>query len=222
MGIGSLYIYRNLLEKYPDSYYAFHIPREAKKGNLDLERIIFHSKDISVKEFKNNYFPKNNQAQLSAYQAKLLKNIGIYHESVLEIINALNRESGNVYLMYLLTEAYHQSAEYYNAIGWAQTLFNNFLNSNKVEQMPFQVWEYVFPIHYASIIDSWSSDYNLDPFLILSTIKEESHFNRYSESRAGARGLMQIVLSTGEWIAQKLNYQNFDYDFRIQCRSWNH
>ncbi|HAJ33487.1 MAG TPA: hypothetical protein DCK79_08985 [Candidatus Atribacteria bacterium] len=64
--------------------------------------------------------------------------------------------------------------------------------------------------------------YNLDPFLILSTIKEESHFNRYSESRAGARGLMQIVLSTGEWIAQKLNYQNFDYDFRIQCRSWNH
>jgi len=206
-------LYKNLLEKYPDSYYAFHIPREAKKDNLDLERIISHSIDVSVKEFKNNYFPKNNQARLSTYQAELLKDIGMYHESILEIINALNQESGNVYLIYLLTEAYHQSAEYYHAIGWAQTLFNHFLNSNKVEQIPFQVWEYVFPIHYNSIIDSWASDYNLDPFLVLSTIREESHFNRYTESRAGARGLMQIILSTGEWIAQKVNYQDFNDDY---------
>jgi len=206
-------LYRNLLEKYPDSYYAFHIPREAKKDNLLLEHIISHSKDISVEQFKNEYFPKNNQAQLSTYQAELLKDIGIYHESVLEIINALNQESGNVYLMYLLTEAYHQGAEYYHAIGWAQTLFNHFLNSNQVEQIPFQVWEYVFPIHYASMINSRAFDYNLDPFLILSTIREESHFNVYSESRAGARGLMQIILSTGEWIAQKVNYQDFNDDY---------
>ena len=57
-------------------------------------------------------------------------------------------------------------------------------------------------------------------------MREESHFNTYAQSRAGARGLMQIIFSTGEWIAQKLNYEEFEYDllfepeFNINLGSW--
>jgi len=61
-------------------------------------------------------------------------------------------------------------------------------------------------------VDLWASEFNLDPFLILAVIREESHFNRSSESRVGARGLMQIILSTGEWIAQKVNYPDYKPD----------
>jgi TolA-binding protein len=208
--------YKMLLDKYPDSYYIFRLPAEIKLETRNINEIISDSKKISLTEFKNNYIPVDKDAQLAIYKAELLKTIGIYQESAVEIINALNHESGNVYLIYLLTELYHQDREYYRSIGWAQTLLDYFLNDDRIEEMPFKIWQYVFPDNYFSTITSRASDYSLDPFLVLATIKEESHFNRYSESRAGARGLMQIVLSTGEWIAQKLNYQNFDYDLLFE------
>ena len=67
-------------------------------------------------------------------------------------------------------------------------------------------------------IKQTASSYQLDPYLIWSIMREESHFNPYAESRAGARGLMQIIFSTGEWIAQKLNYKEFEYDLLFQPR----
>ena len=208
--------YQLLLDQFPDSYYSFRIPIEAEEDYHNLKNIILRSTENSLKQFENNYFPKNSRAQLLAYEADLLKFIGFYQESLLKTIDALKQESGNVYLMYLLARNYHQNGEYYRSIGWAQTLLNYFLSDNNIEQMPFQIWEYVFPIHHYSIIDALAIEYRLDPYLIWSTIREESHFNQYSESRAGARGLMQIILSTGEWIAQRVNYKDFEYDLLFE------
>jgi soluble lytic murein transglycosylase len=209
-------VYRRLLNKYPDSYYTFHLPAEIKLETSDISKIITDSREISLAEFKNNYIPVDKQAQLAIYKAELLKTVGTYQESAVEIINALNNESDNVYLIYLLTELYHQDQEYYQSIGWAQTLLDYFLNNDMIKEMPFKIWQYVFPENYFLTISTLAANYGLDPFLVLATIKEESHFNSYSESRAGARGLMQIVLSTGEWIAQKLDYQKFDYDLLFE------
>jgi len=44
----------------------------------------------------------------------------------------------------------------------------------------------------------------------LAIIREESRFNPWNESVVGARGLMQIMLSTGEWIAEKINLINYN------------
>jgi len=208
--------YRILLNQFPDSYYAFHIPGEEREDYHNLKSIISQARENSLEEFRNNYFPEDSEAQLSVYEAELLQVIGFYQESVLEIVQVLNRESGNAYLMYLLTEVFYQNSEYYRSIGWAQILLSHFLSNNMIEQMPFKIWEYAFPVHYSSIINVLATDYDLDPFLVWSTIREESHFNRYAESRAGARGLMQIILSTGEWIAQKVDYQDFDYDLLFE------
>ena len=207
-----LQIYRKLLEEYPDSYYAFQFASKQKENIYSLEQIIHDSKSISIEQLRNEYFPESIEAQLSAYHAELLKDIKIYQESIREISNALSVENGNVYLIYLLTETFHKNGDYYRSIGWAQTLFNNFQNNNKIEQLPYKIWQYVFPFNYPSDVDLWASEFNLDPFLILAVIREESHFNRSSESRVGARGLMQIILSTGEWIAQKVNYPDYKPD----------
>ena len=212
----SLQAYRILVNRYPDSFYAFHIPTEIRQETSDIADIIESSKKISLEKIKNNHMPVNNYARLAIYKAELLKSIDIYQESASEIIKALNYESGNIYLVYLLTELYYKNQEYYRSVGWAQTLFNYFLNNNKIKEMPFLFWQYTFPDNYISTISTWTSYYNLEPYLVLATIREESHFNNYAESRAGARGLMQIILSTGEWIAQKVNYQEFDYDLLFE------
>jgi soluble lytic murein transglycosylase len=208
--------YRILLDKYPDSYYTFYLPAEIKRETSDISEIILESKENSLSGFKNNYIPVDNEAQLAIYKAEILKTISIYQESATEIIKALNHDTGNIYLIYLLTEIYYQDRAYYRSISWAQTMLDYFMYHDKIKEIPFEVWQYVFPNNYFSTINTRASGYSLDPFLVLATIREESHFNTYSESRAGARGLMQIILSTGEWIAQKLNYQKFDYDLLFE------
>ena len=70
--------------------------------------------------------------------------------------------------------------------------------------------EYIYPYKYSNIINEYSAKYELDPYLVLAVIKTESNFNENAESSKGAKGLMQIMDSTGEGIADKLEVENFE------------
>lgn len=74
------------------------------------------------------------------------------------------------------------------------------------------VKKYIYPDKYISVINEYSAQYDLDPYLVLAVIKTESNFNENAESNKGAKGLMQIMDSTGEWIADKLEVDNFEYE----------
>lgn len=69
---------------------------------------------------------------------------------------------------------------------------------------------YIYPYKYSEIVNEFSYKYNLDPFLVLAVIKTESNFNEDAESSKGAKGLMQIMDSTGEWIASKVGVDDFN------------
>jgi hypothetical protein len=55
----------------------------------------------------------------------------------------------------------------------------------------------------ASIINSESKKYDIDPYLILSIIQVESRFSPTAVSHKGARGLMQLMPTTGRYVANK-------------------
>lgn len=55
----------------------------------------------------------------------------------------------------------------------------------------------------ASIINSESEKYDIDPYLILSVIQIESRFSPKAVSHKGARGLMQLMPTTGRYVANK-------------------
>lgn len=70
----------------------------------------------------------------------------------------------------------------------------------------------IYPLKYYNYVDKYSTMYDLDKFLVLSVIKAESNFDKNAVSHEGARGLMQITPSTGEWIAEKMNLIEFSVD----------
>lgn len=70
----------------------------------------------------------------------------------------------------------------------------------------------LYPVPHLELIKEETQKYDLDPFLVMAVIRVESKFNERAESHRGARGLMQILPDTGRWIAQELNYQDFDID----------
>ncbi len=67
---------------------------------------------------------------------------------------------------------------------------------------------YPFPhrdaiLHYARAND-------VDHLLLVAMAKAESNFNSRAVSESGARGLMQIMPDTGQWIARQMNDSTFN------------
>ena len=56
------------------------------------------------------------------------------------------------------------------------------------------------PVDYHSLIQKYSAEYNVPEYIIYAVIKVESDFDPKAESSAGARGLMQMIRSTFEWL----------------------
>lgn len=61
----------------------------------------------------------------------------------------------------------------------------------------------VYPLKYESIINTYAEEYDLPPSLLYAVIHTESHFREDAVSQAGAKGLMQLMDSTYEWIQTK-------------------
>ena len=82
----------------------------------------------------------------------------------------------------------------------------------------------LYPLEYRQQVMDHAAEYRVDPYLVAAVIRVESGFKREATSRQGARGLMQIMPETGEWIARqmKLPYDpemlyDPDYNIRIGC-----
>jgi soluble lytic murein transglycosylase len=60
-----------------------------------------------------------------------------------------------------------------------------------------------FGTYYSDLIIPATEKYKLHPLLILSVMRQESMFEGFVQSTAGARGLMQIIPSTGAERADK-------------------
>lgn len=61
-----------------------------------------------------------------------------------------------------------------------------------------------FPLQYIDQIRQYSAEYDLEPAFVAGVICTESKFKPEAVSRAGARGLMQIMPETGAEIAAAL------------------
>lgn len=57
-----------------------------------------------------------------------------------------------------------------------------------------------YPLKYQTYVEKYAAQNNLNKYLVYAVIKTESGFDPRAESNVGARGLMQIMEDTFEWI----------------------
>ncbi len=80
-----------------------------------------------------------------------------------------------------------------------------------------------YGLYYRELIFPAAEEYNFDPLLVTSLIRQESLFEGFARSEAGARGLMQIMPATGADIAVQMGWPleyNHDmlYNSQISAR----
>lgn len=69
-----------------------------------------------------------------------------------------------------------------------------------------------YPTYFDDLVLAEAAANNLDPLLVFALIRQESLFEPDARSYAEAIGLMQIIPSTGEWIALRLGWRDFAPD----------
>lgn len=88
-----------------------------------------------------------------------------------------------------------------------RTKFTLFRTGKHEELLP-SFWTFLYPRAFWSSVDHYARETHLDPYLVAALIREESAFSPTAVSRAGARGLMQLMPATAARVATRAGVPN--------------
>ncbi len=77
------------------------------------------------------------------------------------------------------------------------------------ETLPNEILQVIFPLDYWALLQKYSAQRGLDPFLVAALVAQESNFDPVVVSHANAYGLMQVMPATGRSLARKLGVRPF-------------
>ncbi|MCP4362057.1 MAG: transglycosylase SLT domain-containing protein [Chloroflexi bacterium] len=77
-------------------------------------------------------------------------------------------------------------------------------------EMPPFIGRLLYPVYYADLVLPLAKQYGYDPRLQFALLRQESLFESFATSSAVAQGLSQVIPDTGAYIAQRLNWPNYE------------
>lgn len=83
-----------------------------------------------------------------------------------------------------------------------------------VSVLPDMLEKVSYPVKYKEWIEEFSFEYGLDPALVAAIVYTESGYDVNALSSVGAKGLMQLMPSTAEWIHPKLK-KSYPFDEEV-------
>ena len=86
------------------------------------------------------------------------------------------------------------------------------LSTKPLISIPIALQQLMFPRHYQDLIEPGAARYTIDPNVFYALVRQESLFGSVATSTAAARGLTQVIPSTGRSIAEQLNWPNYSDD----------
>lgn len=108
-----------------------------------------------------------------------------------------------------LSKALFELGDYYHSYMLIATAYERFLDSSALET-PEDLWRLAYPRAYWDSIVAYARKYKQDPYFIAAIMREESQFKFDALSSAGARGLLQVMPSTGSRVARRINMRGFN------------
>lgn len=147
-------------------------------------------------------------------RGRKLWSLGLYEEARLELEDIRNEVSIDPANTYRLMNLFIDMGLYRSAIFASRQILDlagltDFTSLNA----PIYFNHIRFGVYYKDIVLPVAEKEGLDPLFVFALIRQESLFEGFVHSSAGARGLMQIIPDTATSIVQSMNYPpNYDPD----------
>ena len=145
----------------------------------------------------------------------LLASLGLYRAAEREYDRALRVQGRDLYALDELLQRF----ERIGAMNKALRVSGAIIVQEREQGVPMTLASFrrLYPTYYWGEINQAAEEMDLDPNLILAIMRQESAFDEAAMSRAGARGLMQIMPPTFEEIRRR----NPAITGRINHPRWN-
>lgn len=165
-------VFKNIIDNYPDSYYAY--------------RSFWITNNLKTPVVSINL---ENRPVVYPYKYPSKKN-AMYYLLLVNDYDMIDKYTDDGFIK---SWTDYQRGNYMTSLHKAQKAMDELkIKPNKDDLR----WRLVYPLNYFQQVMKESALYGNNPALIISLIKEESYFNPDAQSGAGAMGLMQLMPAT--------------------------
>lgn len=184
---------------------AFDLPTERQRATIWLRSTFSIPPETDLSSL-------GNLVDQPAWQrGDELWRLGLYDEASLEFENLRLSLQEDPAALFALTNYLSEIGAYRSSIMTARQILDRAgMDDASTLDAPAYFSHVRFGPYYSDLVLPLAREYNLHPLLIFSVIRQESLFEGFVRSSAGANGLMQIIPSTGQHIAQNLGWPD-DY-----------
>ena len=208
--------YSAVIADFPLGYYAWRAKQNLKEFELleNIPKLGIEMSDSAAVSWLRALQKKEAGEKDSLVSLERLEQIGILLRSGFEReAYALYDESFKLHknrpeFYYRYGLMFMQNGEY----ALAHRMARNFLDivpREKMAEVPIQVLKFLYPLPHEVKVKKHAK---IDPFFVYSVMRQESMFDAQITSPAGARGLLQIMPTTGDFLSKSEKIEKFDRD----------
>lgn len=134
--------------------------------------------------------------------------LGLYEEAKRELEALRVDHEESLLSSYQLALYFRDLGLYRSSIIAAATVLH--LADQSALEAPLAIGRLAYPVYYADHILPLAEQYGFDPRLQFSLVRQESLFESFARSGAAAQGLSQVIPDTGAWIADRLQWPEYE------------
>jgi len=173
-------IYKQLAEKEQDFYGALARLRNNQLSVVRAQYLRLNASDPRFKSFQSE-------------RVDILIELGMKKEAVTEL-SAIARKTTNPDELSYVCSKLQEAGEYRLALNLAAKLPDRGIALG-----------ILYPLAHWDVVKEASARHGVDPFVVLSIMREESRFDSDARSEVGALGLMQLMPQTASLIDKKIS-----------------
>jgi soluble lytic murein transglycosylase len=204
--------YQVVLRKFPTLYYGqlaqkqLNAMSSAAKASYQtdsrLEAVLRRWTEGTGKDPAVNLAALRNVSLENWPRVKLLASAQLFGMAAYELLRPEVYGSSRP-INFQAAQLFYREQDFYQTTLRLRRVFPNYLEL-PFDALPAEVWKMFYPVNYASAIFREAEKYQVDPFLVMSLIRQESAFNPRAVSPANAHGLMQVLPSTARRLARAM------------------
>ncbi|MFQ5848498.1 MAG: tetratricopeptide repeat protein [Candidatus Methylomirabilales bacterium] len=145
--------------------------------------------------------PRKDALSPALTKARELFYLRMWADAAAEYWDLAMNHPTQIPLQWEACQALFRANEFDKVIQIARRTVTALISAGRKKQAFTLFWTFLYPRGFWPWIDQYVKETRLDPYLVTALIREESTFDPTALSRAGARGLMQLLPATAARVA---------------------